>query len=116
MSAHLGSVCVRLTVVSGTDELWGGSLISVSFDPVAWRLRFDVEVVESEERRRYELVLDGVTQWHCTRDIPLPWTYAELTEVHVSEKEDQVLAELVLWSDGTSLSARCAAVRVDQLA
>lgn len=102
--------------MSETDELWGGSLVSVSFDPVAWTLRFDVEVLESEERRRYELVLDGVTQWHCTRDIPLPWTYAELTEVHVSEKEDAVLVELVLWSDDTSLSARCSAVRVDQVA
>jgi hypothetical protein len=88
----------------------------VSFDPVAWTLRFDVEVLKSEERRHYELVLDGVTQWHSTRDIPLPWTYAELTEVHVSEKGDQVLVDLVMWSDGTSLSARCARVRVDQLA
>jgi hypothetical protein len=46
----------------------------------------------------------------------LPWNYAELTEVHVSEVMDQVLVEIVLWDDDTSLSARCAHVRDDRLA
>jgi hypothetical protein len=100
--------------VPETDELWGGSLVSVSFDPVAWTLVCGVEVVEGEERRRYELVLDGVTQWHASRGIPLPWNYAELTDVHLSEDQD-VLVELVLWSDDTSLSARCSTVRLDRL-
>lgn len=99
-----------------TDDLWGGSLVSVSFDPEVWMLRFGVEVLESEERRRYELVLDGVTQWHASRDVPLPWNHAELTEVHVSETEDEVLVELVMWTDNTSLSARCSRVRVERLA
>jgi hypothetical protein len=99
-----------------TDELWGGSLISVTFDPVAWTLRFGVEVVISEERRQYVLLLDGVTQWNSSRGVPLPWNYAELTELHVSDLMDQVLVEMVLWQDDTSLSARCASLRVDRLA
>lgn len=98
-----------------TDELWGGSLVSVSFDPVAWTLRFAVEVLLGEEHRRYELVLDGVTQWHSSRAVPLPWNYAEVTEVHVSEGADEVLVEMVLWADDTSISARCASMRVDRL-
>ena len=69
-----------------------------------------------EERRRYELVLDDVTQWHSSRGVPLPWRYAELTEVHVSEVGDQVLVDLVMWSDETTLSARCSRVRVARLA
>ncbi|MBO0730049.1 MAG: hypothetical protein J2P57_12375, partial [Acidimicrobiaceae bacterium] len=68
----------------GTDELWGGSLVSVAFDPVSWVLQLGVEVVENEERGRYQLLLDGVTEWHVARDTPLPWNHAELTEVHVT--------------------------------
>lgn len=101
--------------MSETDELWGGSLVSVSFDPVAWMLRFEVEVLVGEERLRYELILAGVTQWHSSRGVPLPWTYAELTEVHVSNVMDQVLVEMVLWDEDTSLTARCAQVRVDRM-
>jgi hypothetical protein len=103
--------------VPETDELWGGSLTSVSFDPVAWTLQFGVEVVEGEESRRYNLTLDGVVEWSVTRDVPLPWTYAELTEVQVTELEDNhVFVEMVLWNDDTSLMARCARVQVDRLA
>jgi hypothetical protein len=50
--------------VSETDDLRGGRLMSVSFDPVAWTPRFGVETLGTDERRRYELVLDDVTQWH----------------------------------------------------
>ena len=98
-----------------TEELWGGRLVAVSFDPVAWTLRFGVEVLDSGERRHYELVLESVTQWHSSRGVPLPWDYAELTEVHVSQTDDQVLVDLLMWSDDTSLSARCSRVRVERL-
>jgi hypothetical protein len=54
-------------------------------------------------------------RWQASRDLPLPWNYAELTEVHVSESDDEVLVELVLWSDATSISVRCTRLRVDQL-
>jgi hypothetical protein len=98
-----------------TDELWAGSLVSVTFDPVLWTLRFGVEVHDSGESRRYELTLDGVTRWSSSRSVPLPWSYAELTEIHVSDEEDHVLVEMVLWSDDTSLSVRCARLRLDRL-
>jgi hypothetical protein len=105
----------QTAVVPDTDELWGGSLVTISFDPVAWTLRFGVEVHVGEQRRRYELVLDGVIQWQSSRGVPLPWNYAEVTEVHVSQVADDVLVEMVLWADDTSLSARCANLRVDRL-
>ena len=98
-----------------TDELWGGRLVAMSFDPVEWTLRCEVEVLTGGKRRRYDLLLESVTQWNCSRDVPLPWNYAELTEVHVSEVGDQVLVDLLMWSDETSLRARCSRVRVDRL-
>jgi len=69
--------------VPDTDQLWGGILTSISFDPVSWTLRLAVEVLESEELHHFELVLGGVTQWHSSRGVPLPWNHAEVTEVHV---------------------------------
>lgn len=77
-------------MISGSDEmpetdgLWGGSLTSVHFDPVAWTLQFGGEVVEDGESRRHDLTLDGVTEWSVSRDVPLPWTDAELSEVQVA--------------------------------
>ena len=94
------------------DRLWGGRLVSVAMEPVAWTLRFCVEVVEYDERRCYELVLEGVKQFHASRDVPLPWDYAELTEVHVAQTGTEVLVDLVMWADGTSLSTRCSRVSV----
>ena len=88
--------------------------MSVSFDPVAWTLRFGIEVLISKEERQYELVLGGVTQWHSSRGVPLPWNYAEVTEVRVSDLLDQALVEIVLWDEDASLTARCAHVRIDR--
>ncbi len=102
--------------MAGIDGLWGGSLVSVAFDPVTWTLRCGVEVVDSGASRRYELTMDGVSDWHSSRAVPLPWNRAELTEVHVTEVADQVLVEMVLWSDDTSLEVRCASLRVDEVA
>lgn len=74
-----------------------------------------MEVVEGVGRTRYQLAMDGVTGWHLLRDVPLPWDYAELTEVHVTELDDEVFVEMVLWTDDTSLRARCTGLRVDPL-
>ncbi len=99
--------------VTSTDELWGSALTGCSFDPVAWTIHFDVDVNEFGLTTRYDLVLEGVSDWRATRDVPLPWTYAELTEVHVSELDDEVVVRLVLWTDGTTVTLRCASVRVE---
>jgi hypothetical protein len=101
--------------VAGTDELWGGSLVSIRFDPVTWALEIGVEVVTDGNLARYRLVLDAVTEWHLSRGVPLPWDYAELTEIEVTDLEGEVFVEMVLWDDETSLMARCSRMRVDLL-
>jgi hypothetical protein len=101
--------------VAETDELWGSTLTSVTFDPVAWRLRFAVEALQGEEHRRYELTLDGVTQWNSSRDIPLPWNHAELTEIHVSSATNHLVVEMLLWSENASLTVHCARAGLDRL-
>jgi len=101
--------------VPTTNDLWGGSLRSVAFDPTAWVLSLDVEVTENGATSRYILRMDGVSELHLSRDVPLPWTYAELTEIDVTEVEDGFFVEMILWSDDTSVMVQCAELRVDQV-
>jgi hypothetical protein len=95
-----------------TDALWGGALTSLSLDPISWALRAEVETTSEGTLRRYVLVLDEIVDLHAKRTVPLPWTNAELTEVHVSEAPVGVVVELVLWADDTALTVRCTRARV----
>jgi hypothetical protein len=95
-----------------TDVLWGGTLISLTLDPVDWTLRAEVDVTSDGNVRRYVLVLEEVADLNVVRQVPLPWSYAELTEVHISKTGDIFRVELVLWADDTGLTARCSRVLV----
>jgi len=57
-------------------------------------------------------VLEEVSDLNVARQGPVPWSYAELTEVHISKTGDLVQVELVLWADDTGLTARCSRVLV----
>jgi hypothetical protein len=48
-----------------TDVLWGGTLISLTLDPVDWRLRAEVDVTGDGNVRRYVLVLEEVSDPEC---------------------------------------------------
>jgi len=91
--------------VPNTDVLWGGSLLSLALDPVAWRLSGEIEVLIDGTPRRYAVVLDEIRAMRVDRSVPLPWNYAEVTEVHTSASADGSAVELVLWENGTSISA-----------
>jgi hypothetical protein len=98
--------------VADTDVLWGGVSTSLTLDPIAWRLSADVKVTSGEVSRQYTVVLDEVRELRASRAVPLPWQYAELSEVHVSSTATDGLAvEFVLWGDDT-VSATCSRVSV----
>lgn len=59
-----------------TDELWGGQLKAVAFDPVGHRLAFQVDVLESGTTTVYDLTCNGVSSLRFNNLIPLPWTYS----------------------------------------
>jgi hypothetical protein len=94
--------------MSTTDELWGGQLKAVTFDPVSHRLALQVDVLESGVTTAYDLTCNGVSALRFDNSIPLPWTYAEVTEVHASRTTsgDWVL-ELTLWSEDAELICTC---------
>lgn len=102
--------------VTDTDELWGGRLTGIAFDPVDWQAELDVEVHQAGHAARYRVVLEGVTDWRASRVTELPWTYAETTEWHVASANPGVVVEVVMWEDATSLTLRCADVAVERLA
>lgn len=97
--------------MADTDVLWGGRLSSLTLDPIAWRLSAEVEVTRGTASRRYTVVLDEVRELRASRGIPLPWSYAELTEVHVAPAPDGLVVEFLLWGDDT-MSAACARIAV----
>jgi hypothetical protein len=98
--------------VAGTDELWGGILTSVSLDPSTWTVSCGVDVVDRGSVRRYQLVLEEVAGLSAERDVPLPWNYAELTAVHVSDVPGGTKVEIILWAEPTGMTVRCSRVRV----
>jgi hypothetical protein len=51
------------------------------------------------------VVLDEVRAMRVDRSVPLPWNYAEVTEVHASASADGSAVEVVVWEDRTSISA-----------
>jgi len=91
--------------VQNTDVLWGGTLLALALDPVAWKLSGEIEVLSEGTAHRYAVVLDEVREVRVDRSAPLPWNYAEVTEVHTSTSADGSAVELVLWEDGTSIRA-----------
>lgn len=98
--------------MAATDVLWGGVLTSLALDPTSWRLSASVEVTSGGLSRQYTVVLDEVRELQASRAVPLPWQYAELSEVHVSSTATEGLAvEFVLWGDDT-LSATCSRISV----
>jgi hypothetical protein len=100
--------------VVDTDALWGGTLTSLAMEPVTWTLSAYVQVTSGNASRQYAVTLDEVQELRANRTVPLPWQYAELTEVHVSPTPGGVAVEFVLWNDDT-VSATCSRISVAEI-
>jgi hypothetical protein len=67
-----------------------------------------IDVLDGGTRTKYNLVCAGVSELRFTNSIPDPWTYAEVTEVHASQKAAGKWAvELLLWSNDCELVVTC---------
>jgi len=102
-------------MMSTTDKLWGGQLKAVTFDPVSHRLVLQVDVFESGVTTVYDLTCKRVSALRFDNSIPLPWTYAEVTEVHASQAASgDWLLELMLWSEDAELTCTCKEFAVEE--
>jgi hypothetical protein len=97
-----------------SDDLWGGQLVGVDFDPVDHTCDLHVTTVLDGTSRPYVVVCRGVAELRFHNAIPEPWTYAEVTEAHVSidERSGQHLLELILWSEDAHLIVKCSQIEI----
>ena len=58
--------------MADTDELWGGVITALTFDPTMWRLVLQVAVAEADHSKKYEVTLDEISDLRLTRGIDLP--------------------------------------------
>lgn len=98
-----------------TNDLWGDVLVDLAFDLQTWALRCTVDVPDSGGARRYELVLSDVASFDLIREVPLPWNYAEFTEIWVEGERGDYRVEVVLWSEPSGFKARCSSVAVNRI-
>jgi hypothetical protein len=97
--------------------LWGGTLENVEIDLLRQKVTLQVYVPNStatpaESRHRIEI--DDVSDFRWFSTIPGPWSYAELSEIHVSKFGfDGILLEIMLWSEDAGISIAAKSARLD---
>jgi len=96
-------------VTPQTDRLWGGTLTSVQLDPVRHECQLHVDLLEDGANSTHVLRCRGVTEFHFFNEIPEPWSYAEVTEVHADYDSAAHCwrLETVLWSESAGIVLRC---------
>lgn len=96
------------------DDLWGGQLTALEFDPVRHACELRVTTLVHSRTNSYVLECKGVTDFRFHNAIPEQWTYAEVTEAHLSvdEQSGQHVLELILWSEDADFVVRCSSIEV----
>ncbi len=101
--------------MASANDLWGGQLVAVAFDPVSHTCDLRVRSTVSSRTTEYLVTCRDVRDLRFHNAIPEPWEYAELTEAHIGTDDSggQTL-ELVLWSEDAELVVACAAVEISE--
>ena len=100
-----------------TDDLWGGRLTRLVFDPVTHVCDMSVVITLQDGDHYYSLRCDSVSELRFLNSIPEPWDYAEVTEVYVTSNPatDEKLVEITLWSEDSCLALRCTGFKLTDL-
>lgn len=99
------------------NDLWGSTLIEFKFDVVAHTLRMRLAMLYSGAESLHDITCTNVTKLEFFSDIPLPWTYAEVTELVIDSAPDgQVVLDVMLWSEDAGISVACGSVARDVIA
>lgn len=94
--------------MASSDDLWGATLTDVRLDLLAGRVELDTTLPrESGEAVLYRVVLRGVTHFALTNDVPVPWTYAELTAWSEERRDGRLHVDIDLWSEPSGMSIDC---------
>jgi len=103
--------------MSATDNLWGGSLTGVIFNPVNHFCYLEILTVLDGQPLRSKITCDGVSEFRFRNAIPDPWSYAEVTEVHqtLDQLNGQKTLELILWSESATITIVCSGIVVQDV-
>jgi len=100
-----------------TDDLWGGQLVVVAFDPTRHSCDLRVSTTLNGVTSTYAIDCRGVSELRFRNAIPEPWTYAEVTEAHLSvdEASGRQVLELILWSEDAKLVVTCSSIDIAEM-
>lgn len=103
--------------MASADDLWGSRLLSVTFDPVTHRCTLDAMADDASGTTAYRVDCQSVVNLSFRSTIPEPWTYADVTEVYVTEdgSTGQHVVEIMLWSEGAGIDIRCGTVEITEV-
>ena len=99
------------------NGLWGGSLTGVELDPALRAGKLFVARVNAAVLSNYIIGLSGITEFSFKTAAGDPWSYAEITEIHIrGTKEDGFELALVLWDEDVGgLVAGCSEVSCNEV-
>jgi hypothetical protein len=105
-------------VSNALDALWGSQLVGFEFDAVTHDCRLLLHLVDGERdpvESDHVVICRGVKELRFFNEIPLPWNYADVTEIEATYRQHthDWEVELVLWSEEARLTLRCASIAVD---
>ena len=92
-----------------TDELWGTTLTAIHLDLLAGSVEIDTTRTAgtSEEAVLRRLTCSGVSRFQLLNEVPVPWTYAQLTECHIETAPGVVRVVITLWDEPTGIVIEC---------
>lgn len=93
-------------------HLWGTTLRNLILDPVTWTLCADIERLYEGVSTYHEVSFQQIDELRFRRDVPLPWNYAELSEMYIAGEEGDWTVHVELWADPDGFVVHCAKVDV----
>lgn len=106
---------VLLAVGVLTDDLWGGTLTELTFNPAQGQCALRIEVVDAGSTSSHTVRCEDISEFGFFSSIPQPWTYAEVTQIALTfdDTGSYWLLDVMLWSEDAGLVLRCTDVFLD---
>ncbi|MBO9521874.1 MAG: hypothetical protein J7518_10080 [Nocardioidaceae bacterium] len=103
--------------VMGADDLWGGRLTELVFNPQSHTCELSITAVDGGKVTDYRVTCTSVTDLHFRNSIPGLWTFADVTEVHeeLMDEGGSRRLDIMLWSEEAGISIVCATVDVEEV-
>lgn len=89
--------------------LWASILDRVEIDLLNLRARLDLHIASKTSPSSHSLHFESISDFRWFSEIPEPWNYAEITEIHSTRlSSGQLKVDIMLWDEdaGITITAR----------